>query len=153
MNMETMTRNGLTSIGPQLITKSASLTEHLPPVGPQYEVSYDVLDDQPVLSYEEASHKAFNHKHSTVNSHKEPANTTTGKPKSLPKRSCIVMGSTQYLLNPDLLSHPHMDHFFVKERSEIKPGCFLAKLVLQHQYHENRYVVAVKCTVTIEMLY
>ena len=138
-----MTRNGLTSNGPQLITQPSSLLDYLPPAGPQYEVSYDAFGDQPVLSYEEENHKVFNHKLSTLNSHKEPANTTTSKAKSLPKRSCIVMGSTQYSLDPDLLSFPHMDHFFVKERSEVKPGCFLAKLVLQHQYHDKaRYALA-----------
>ena len=62
------------------------------------------------------------------------SNVTSSKVKSLPKRSCIVMGTTQYPLTSNLLAHPHMDHFFVKERSEIKPGHFLAKLVLRHHY-------------------
>ena len=62
------------------------------------------------------------------------SNATGSKPKSLPKRSCMVVGNTQYPLAPYLLAHPHMDHFFVKERREIKPGHFLAKLVLQHHY-------------------
>ena len=137
-------RDSLPPNGPQLISQPPSLLAQLPTAGPQYEVSYDVNDDQPaILSCEEGNHKAFNHKLSTWNSHEEPAKTaTSGKPKALPKRSCIVMGNTQYLLNPDLLSHPHMDHFFVKERSEVKPGYFLAKLVLQHQYLEKtRYVL------------
>ena len=143
MNMEMVTRNGLTSNGPQLITKPPSVLDHLPTTGPHYEASYIISDDQPMLSSEEANHK-LHPKLSTLNSHKEPAST---KPKSLPKRSCIVMGNTQYLLNPHLLSHPHMDHHFVKQRSEIKPGCFLAKLILQHQYHDKtRYS---QCTVTL----
>ena len=130
--VETVTRNGLIYNGQQLITQPPSLLDHLPAAGSQHEVSYNISDDQPVLSYEEENCKVFNHKLSTSNSHKKPANTTTSKTKSLPKRSCIVMGNTQYSLDPDLLSLPHMDHFFVKERSEIKPGHFLAKFVLQH---------------------
>ena len=60
------------------------------------------------------------------------------KPKPLPKRSCIVCGEQQYPLVNNLISHPHMDHYFVKERTEIKPSHYLAKLVLHHQYL-NRY--------------
>ena len=137
--METITAN---ANGPQLIRQPASLLANLPTAGPHYEVSYDVNDDQPLLSCEEANHQVFNHKLSNWNTHEEPAKTTTSsKPRALPKKSCIVMGDTRYILNPELLSYPHMDHFFVKERSEVKRGCFLAKLVLQHQYHENtRYM-------------
>ena len=62
------------------------------------------------------------------------------KPKPLPKRSCIVCGSKQYPLVNNLISHPHMDHYFVKERTEIRPSHYLAKLVLRHQYL-NRYVL------------
>ena len=56
------------------------------------------------------------------------------KPKPLAERSCIVFGDQQYLLVNNLISHPHMDHYFVKERTEIKPNHYLAKLVLRHQY-------------------
>ena len=56
------------------------------------------------------------------------------KPKPLPKRSCIVCGGKQYPLVNNLISHPHMDHYFVKERKEIRPSHYLAKLVLRHQY-------------------
>ena len=62
------------------------------------------------------------------------SNITGSKPKSLPTRSCMVVGNTQYPLTPYLLAHPRMDHYFVKERREIKPGHFLAKLILQHQH-------------------
>lgn len=146
MSVEIMTRNGLASNGPQLITQPPCLLDHLPVAGPQYEASYGKSEDQPVSPYEEENHKILNRKLSTLNTHKEPANTTTSKAKSLPKRSCIVIGNVQYSLDPDLLSLPHMDHFFVKERSEVKPGCFLAKLVLQHQYHDKaRHVMAALC--------
>ena len=60
------------------------------------------------------------------------------KPKPLPKRSCIVCGNKQYPLGNNLVSLPHMDHYFVKERKEIRPSHYLAKLVLRHQY-QNRY--------------
>ena len=60
------------------------------------------------------------------------------KPKPLPKRSCIVFGNKQYPLGNNLVSLPHMDHYFVKERKEIRPSHYLAKLVLRHQY-QNRY--------------
>ena len=60
------------------------------------------------------------------------------KPKPLPKRSCIVYGNKQYPLGNNLVSLPHMDHYFVKERKEIRPSHYLAKLVLRHQY-QNRY--------------
>ena len=144
--METVTRNGLTYNGPQLITQLPSILDKLPTAGPQHEVSYAKFDDHPTSPCEEDNHKVLNCKLSTLNSHKEPANTTTSKGKSLPKRSCIVTSNIQYSLDPDLLSLPHMDHFFVKERSEVKPGCFLAKLVLQHQYHDKaRCVLAALC--------
>ena len=61
------------------------------------------------------------------------------KPKALPKRSCIVSGNKQFPLVNNLVSLPHMDHYFVKQRTEIRPSHFLAKLVLRHQY-QNRYV-------------
>ena len=56
------------------------------------------------------------------------------KPKPLSKRSCIVSGNTQYPMVHNLVSQPHMDHYFVKERKEIRPSHYLAKLVLRHQY-------------------
>ena len=62
------------------------------------------------------------------------------KPKPLPKRSQIVCGSKHYPLVSNLLSHPHMDHYFVKERTEIRPSHYLAKLVLRHQYL-NKYIL------------
>ena len=67
---------------------------------------------------------------------KKETNKTSNdfKPKPLPKRSCIVYGDQQYPLVNNLISHPHMDHYFVKERTEIKPSHYLAKLVLHHQY-------------------
>ena len=62
------------------------------------------------------------------------------KPKSLPKRCCIVSGNKQFPLMSNLIAHPHMDHYFVKERTEIGPGHYLAKLVLHHQYL-NKFVL------------
>ena len=59
------------------------------------------------------------------------------KPKPLPKRSCIVCGNKQYPLVNNLISLPHMDHYFVKERTEIRPSHYLAKLVLRHQYEKR----------------
>ena len=56
------------------------------------------------------------------------------KPKPLPKRSCIVCGDQQYPLVNNLISHPHMDQGFVKERTEINPSHYLAKLVPHYQY-------------------
>ena len=63
--------------------------------------------------------------------------TNEFKPKPLPKKSCIVCGNKQYPLVNNLISLPHMDHYFVKERTEIRPSYYLAKLVLCHQY-QNR---------------
>ena len=60
------------------------------------------------------------------------------KPKPLPKMSCTVCGNKQYPLGNNLVSLPHVDHYFVKERKEIKPSHYLAKLVLRHQY-QSRY--------------
>ena len=130
INVETMTRNGLACNGPQLIVQPPSLLAKLPTAGPQYEVCYSD-DNMPVLSCDEVKHNGL----STL--HEEPNNTVNVK---LPKRSCVVMGNTHFVLDSNLLSHPHMDHYFVKERREVKPGCFLAKLVLHH-YDITRYVV------------
>jgi len=62
------------------------------------------------------------------------------KPKSLPKRCCIVSGNKQFPLMSNLIVHPHMDHYFVKERTVIRPRHYLVKLVLHHQYL-NRFVL------------
>ena len=61
--------------------------------------------------------------------------------RRLPTRCCFLYGREQYPLVKSLLSHPHMDHYFVKERKEIRPSHYLAKLVLRHQYL-NRYEYA-----------
>ena len=83
------------------------------------------------------------------------------KPKPLPKRSCIVCGNKRYPHGNNLVSLSHVDHYFVKERKEIRPSHYLAKLVLRHQY-QNRYTttsVYVFCNImyiqicyTIEMI-
>jgi len=62
------------------------------------------------------------------------------KSKTLPKRSCMVIGNKQFPLDPNLLAHPHMDKYFVKDRTEMKPGHFLAKLTLHHNYLDKLVV-------------
>ena len=59
----------------------------------------------------------------------EPTNTNK---TILPKRSCIVSNNQQFPLTAFLFGHPQMDYFFVKERKEVRPSHFLAKLVLKH---------------------
>ena len=156
-----ITNYAIATVGPQIIREKPTQSQQIPTVGPQYTTSYDTkFSGNPTMPYEEVKQRSkakttfLQHevedrsqqalKQTTVqNVHplipqltnqSTASNTTTSKPKALPKRSCIVAGSTQYPLTPNLLAHPHMDHFFVKERKEIKPGHFLAKLVLQHHY-------------------
>lgn len=95
----------------------------------QYEV-----EDKQQQALKQTAVRNDQHFNPQITNLKEASNVSTIKPKGLPKRSCVVVGSTQYPLTANLLAHPHMDHFFVKERKEIKPGHFLAKLVLQHHY-------------------
>ena len=156
-----ITNDAIATVGPQIIREKPTQSLQIPIVGPQYTTSYDTkFSGSPTMPYEEVKQRSkakttfLQHevedrsqqalKQTTVqNVHplipqltnqSAASNTTTSKPKALPKRSCMVVGSTQYPLTPNLLAHPHMDHFFVKERKEIKPGHFLAKLVLQHHY-------------------
>ena len=156
-----ITNDAIATVGPQIIREKPTQSLQIPTVGPQYTTSYDTkFSGSPTMPYEEVKQRSkakttfLQHevedrsqqalKQTTVqNVHplipqltnqSAASNTTTSKPKALPKRSCMVAGSTQYPLTPNLLAHPHMDHFFVKERKEIKPGHFLAKLVLQHHY-------------------
>ena len=155
------TKDAVTIGGAQIIREKPTQSQQIPAVGPQYSALYDKkFGDNLPLSYEEVKQSskarttflqhevedrsqqalkqtAVQNDHPLIpqlTNQTAASNTTTSKPKALPKRSCIVVGSTQYPLTPNLLAHPHMDHFFVKERKEIKPGHFLAKLVLQHHY-------------------
>ena len=140
----------------QLIKKQPAQLEHLPGAGPQYDYLYDTKFEEDVpVSYEEVkqktnikttfqqheieqrSHKPRKSHHNTQQPQHVPAKSTTGvvKTKStLPKRCCIVIGDKQFPLDSNLLAHPHMDHYFVKDRTEIKPGHFLARLNLHHDY-------------------
>ena len=154
-------KDAITTVGPQVIREKPTQSQQIPTVGPQYTTLYDIkFSGNPTMPYEEVKQNSkakttfLQHevedrsqqaqKETTVhNAHplipqltnqSTASNTITSKSKALPKRSCMVVGSTQYPLTPNLLAHPHMDHFFAKERKEIKPGHFLAKLVLQHHY-------------------
>ena len=50
---------------------------------------------------------------------------------SLPRRACLVHHSKQYPLDHNLLSQPRVTKYFVKERTEICPGHYMAKLKLR----------------------
>ena len=146
-----------TTVRLHIIREKPTQLQQIPTVNPQNTILYDTkFGDNPSLPYEKVkpqakarttfvqhevedrSQQALNQ--STVqNDHPlivqitdqiAASNTTSSKPKALPKRSCIVVGNTQYPLTTNLLTHPHMDRFFVKERNEIKPSHFLAKLVM-----------------------
>ena len=122
------------------------------------------FDDEALAAHQEAKHKSHttattlkdepdNSTHETLKPpevnylHNKPrtqekkhtpgasSSTKTGsKQAPFPKRSCVVVGNKQFTLTPSLLAHPHMDHYFVKERTETRPGHFLARLVLHHEY-------------------
>ena len=157
MDVETVTRSTRVpaTFGPQLTSRTHSPLGWTESTCPQYQVPLLEKESNETPNHRFSTISSFEQVASitTINSHENPtstgndhplipqltnqtaaSNTTTSKPKALPKRSCIVVGNTQYPLTPNLLAHPHMDHFFVKERKEIKPGHFLAKLVLQHHY-------------------
>ena len=59
------------------------------------------------------------------------------KPASFPNKSSIVFRSKQYPLVSCLLSCSHMDHYFVKQRREIRPNHYLTKIVLHHQHQDG----------------
>ena len=91
----------------------------------------------PAVSYLHDKHKTQG-----KNKHNPGASSSTKagfKQAPFPKKSCVVAGNKQFPLTPSLLAHPHMDHYFVKERTETRPGRFLARLVLHHEYL-NKYV-------------
>jgi len=160
--MKTVTRQ-VDSI--QLITDAPCLTKHLPVPGPHYDYLYDTKfeDDVPIgheevkqrtntkttflrHEIEEQSHKPTKPYHNTQQLQHTSATSAAAivKSKTLPKRSCMVIGNKQFPLDPNLLAHPHMDKYFVKDRVEMKPGHFLAKLSLHHHYL-NRYVHCIAC--------
>ena len=56
--------------------------------------------------------------------------------RSLPRRTCLVHLKEQYHLDHNLLSQPRATKYLVKVRTEIVPGCYMAKLEL----HCSRYI-------------
>ncbi len=74
---------------------------------------------------------------SESNKRSKTAENNSSKPH-LPRHACIVNNQQQFKLTEKLLSHPHMDHYFVKERKEISPGSFLATLNIKHGQDEER---------------
>ena len=138
--------------GPQLIKTLPTEADHLPPLGLQYNVLYDTnARDEVPLAQDEKSGSVVKQKvDKTIRKHyqKDFPSTTQHKNSAVknntsktgvqkppfPKRCCIVAGNKMFTLDPNLLAHPHMDTYFVKERTETRPGHFLARLVLHHVY-------------------
>ena len=138
--------------GPQLIKTLPEETNQLPPVGLQYNVLYDTnsKDVVPIARDEKPGggivkqrvEKAHSTHHKELLRHIQNESGAAGNkgPKpgaqkpTYPKRCCIVAGNKTFTLDPNLLAHPHMDTYFVKERTETRPGHFLARLVLHHVY-------------------
>ena len=138
--------------GPQLIKTLPEETNQLPRVVLQYNVLYDTnsqdvvpiardeksgggiakqRDDKGHQTRHKESPRPLQHGNSiAANIAPKPG---TQKPV-YPKRCCIVAGNKTIALDPNLLAHPHMDTYFEKERTETRPGHFLARLVLHHIY-------------------
>ena len=150
----------------QLISEQPRQLEHLPDPGPHYDYLYDTKFEEDVpVSYEEVkqrtnvkttflqheieerSHKPTKPHHNTQQPQHLPTAPAAGvvKTKTLPKRSCIVIGDKQFPLDPNLLAHPHMDQYFVKDRTEMKPGHFLARLTLHHHYLDKLVMYNLYC--------
>jgi len=84
------------------------------------------------------------HKKQCTGTNKVPPSTSqwtsqkTGKPaanlsntqKPFPRRACLVYKNEQYSLDPKLLSLPRVTKYLVKQRTEICPGRYVAKLQL-----------------------
>ena len=142
-------KHAATNSGPQLIKTLPKETDQLPPEGLQYNVLYDTnaRDVVPMARDEKSGtrkvdktvHKYHQkdlpsntqHKNRAVNN--EASNSGAQK-TPFPKRSCIAIGNKTFTLDPNLLAHPHMDTYFVKERTQTRPGHFLARLVPHHAY-------------------
>ena len=62
----------------------------------------------------------------------------SGQKKSLPRHACLVHSKEQYRLDKNLLKQPQASMYLVKERTEISPGRFMAKLILRNSSEENR---------------
>ena len=153
-----------TPSGAHIVKGISKQTELLPTVGPQLDALYNTNFDREVQSSREevrqrARPKTTFYQHEVeqaynpirIDGTNPPVNdklqvrvpavkaetdkaANDFKPKPLPRRSHIVCGNLQYPLVSNLISHPHMDHYFVKERTEIRPSHYMAKLVLRHQY-------------------
>ena len=140
------------NFGPQLIKTLPKETDHLPPEGLQYNVLYDTnARDEVPMARDEKSNRTVKQKVDKT-AHKNhpkdlPSNTQhrnsavkneaskSGAQKTpFPKRSCIVIGNKTFTLDSNLIAHPYMDTYFVKERTQTRPGHFLARLVLHHAY-------------------
>ena len=150
----------------QLVADAPHYVDQLPVPGPHYDYLYDTKFEEDVsvsceekklrtntkatsqYEIEEQSEKPRKPHFNTQWPQHEPAKSTSGVMRTkttFPKRSCIVTGDKQFPLDSNLLAHPHMDHYFVKDRTEIKPGHFLAKLNLHHHYL-SRYAYYIECT-------
>ena len=153
-----------TPSGAHIVKGLPKQTELLPTVGPQLDALYNTKFDREVQSSceevrQRARPKTTFYQHEVEQAYNPiridgtnlPVNdklqvrvpavkAETGKaandfkPKPLPRRNHIVCGNLQYPLVSNLISHPHMDRYFVKERTEIRPSHYMAKLVLRHQY-------------------
>jgi len=142
-------KHAVTDSGPQLIKTLPKETDQLPPEGLQYNVLYDTntKDEVPMARDEKSGTRKIDktvHKYhqKDLPSNAQPKNSAvknetskSGAQKTtFPKRSCIAIGNKTFTLDPNLLAHPHMDTYFVKERTQTRPGHFLARLVLHHAY-------------------
>ena len=153
-------------VGAHLVKSLPTEMESLPTVGPQLSALYNKKFDYNLQSSREEirekgnarttfyQHEVEQHAYNPGSAANPPVNhkvqvmvpkvkvetsktTNEFMPKPLPKKSYIMSGNKQYPLVNNLISLPHMDHYFVKERTEIRPNYYLAKLVLHHQY-QNR---------------
>ena len=67
-----------------------------------------------------------------------PSSSVNKSHRSLPRRACLVHLSEQYRLDHDLLSQPRATKFYVKIRTEISPGRYMAKLELHCSSKDDR---------------
>ena len=135
MSVGTSTREGVAYNGPQLT--SQPVPSIMGTNGSCSEQAHSLLSDNhntSVLSSEEAKRKFSDY------SYDRPA-----KVKGLPKRSCIVVGDKQFPLDKRLLAHPHMDYYFLKERTHIGLGQNLVNFVIQCPRYVCDVIIIATC--------
>ena len=123
-------------------TDSDKQPSHSPPVnlsphdglGQQQDNVYSERNDSLVVQDEHATQGSVGTRYPQAETVPMPPNSSVVRhpvpQTSFPCKACLMYKNDQYSLDPKLLSLPRATKYLVKVRTEISPGCFMAKLEL-----------------------